>query len=441
MLSRPQPIGVLPLPAGWLVLPSPELVPEAGEIVRRLLSGHLPEAWPDALEAFARAAEGEVEAAAALIDPTGGGIAAYNHFVLTGEESSLDAARAAVSEALSAGKPQDGADAASGAADLAALVEVAAYSLGRPAQLPDDADLAELTGEIAAHVLSARAAAALEHGDPQTALDALVAAEAAARPVSAVLGALLLGQQASLLQEVNGADADVVEAYREAVDALRGLDAVEPAMAELALGQATAYQELASRSENAQHLLVEAVKMYHLALRLLRKDSQPQRYAFAHSNLALAYLAMPMGDARDKLRRGVAVQSLREALAYYTREQHPAEWSMVTLNLANALQHLPTTHPVENLVEAVGMYEELLAVRTPEADPLGHARVLANQGTALAHLGIHDQAGAKLDAAREIFTRFGDHGSVATVDAALADITAVAGGPVGEDATAGTGDR
>lgn len=415
-LSRPQPIGVLPLPAGWLAVPPRSAgavdAAECAEAVRRLLSGHLPDPWPQALTPFALAAGGAVDDAAKLIDPDAGGVHAYNHFVLTGDQTSLQTARTAA--------------AAEGDAELAALIEVAAYSLGCPADLPEASAIESgaLTGEIAAHVLAARAAAALERSDPQGALDALVSAEAAARPVSAVLGALLLGQQASLLQEVNGADADVVEAYREAVDALRGLDAVEPAMAELALGQATAYQELASHSGNATHLLLEAIRMYHLSLRLLRKESQPQRYAFAHSNLALAYLAMPVGEARDKLRRGVAVQSLREALTYYTREEHPREWAMVTLNLANALQHLPTTHPVENLVEAVDMYEEVLAVRTAEADPLGHARVLANQGTALAHLGIHDQATVKLTQARELFDRGGDAASVVTVDAALADVLA-----------------
>jgi hypothetical protein len=183
------------------------------------------------------------------------------------------------------------------------------------------------------------------------------------------------------------------------------------------------------------------VRTYHVALRLLRKESQPDRYAFAHSNLALCYLSMPMTQARDTLRRGVAVQSLREALSIYTRADHPREWAAVTLNLANALQHLPTTHPVENLVEAVGMYEELLVARPVDVDPLGHARVLANQGTALAHLGIHDQARPKLAAARELFAAAGDDGAVATVDAALADVeTAVTAG-AGANAGAGAGER
>ena len=409
MISRPQPLGVLPLPAGWLVLPATATGDEAGAAARdALMAGSLPPVWPPALRAVELAAAGDVEGAAAAVDPAAGPEHAYNHFVLTGEPASLAAAAAG----------------AEGDRDLAALVAVAAYALGRApsATLPDPAGL---DGEVAAHVLAAHAAARLEVSDAQGALDALVGAERAAATVAPVLAALLLGQQAGLLQEVNGADPDVVDGYREAVAVLDG-SAVRAAAAELTLGLATAHQELATAG--APGALGEAVRTYHVALRLLRKESQPERYAFAHSNLALCYLSMPMAEARDTLRRGVAVQSLREALTVYTRDTYPREWAAVTLNLANALQHLPTKHPVENLVEAVGMYEELLVARPVDADPLGHARVLANQGTALAHLGIHDQARPKLEAARELFAAAGDAGAVTTVEAALSDVAvAVAG--------------
>ena len=421
-LPRPQPLGVLPLPAGWLVVPERALTgaDPAGvqRAVERLLTGMLPLEWPVDLRAHQLAAGGDIAAAAAAIDPVVSAADAYNHFVLSGEATSLTLARSG------AELDQDG--------DLAAVVEVAAYTLGHPAVLPDVEDT-KLDLEVAAHVHAARAASCLEARDAQGALDALVAAESAAREVSPVLAAQLLGQQASLLQEVNGADDDVVAAYRESTDALRGLDAVEPAAAELILGMATAYQELASvGGPLSGQMLGEAVRAYHLALRMLRMAEYPERYAFAHSNLALAYLAMPMVDARDKLRRGIAVQSLREALKVYTREQHPREWAAVTLNLANALQHLPTTHPVENLIEAVGMYDELLVARPEDLDPLGHARVLANQGTALSHLGIHDQARLKLEAARTIFSAHGDIGSAATVTQALTEIDDVTGdGPPG----------
>ncbi len=410
-LARPQPLGVLALPAGWLLLPADVLATDQGAAARdALLAGLAPDPWPAGLEFLRLAADGDVEAAAALVDPASGPVAAYDHFVLTGEPASLAAARAG----------------AQGDPVLAALVEVAAYCQGA-SDVP--VDPTGLDGEVAAHALAALAAFHLEHGRAAQALAALEAGVEAARPVSPVVAAGLVGQVAALRQEASGADADVVRLYTEAVDALRGLPVVEPVMAELALGLATAYQELAARQGAAgAPLLLEAVRTYHLALRLLRRESQPERYAFAHSNLALAYLSMPMAEARDTLRRGVAVNSLREALRYYTRDEHPHEWAAVTLNLANALQHLPSTHPVENLVEAVGIYDDLLTVRDVTRDPQGRARVLANLGTALAHLGIHDRAAESLHEARALFEACGDDESLATVDAALAEVGAATAG-------------
>jgi tetratricopeptide (TPR) repeat protein len=400
LIARPQPLGVLPLPAGWLVWPVDALRdPAVAQARDGLLTGRLPEPWPAGVRAHELAAAGDATRAAESVDPGAGPEHAYNHVLLTGDETSLALARRDAS------------------GDLAALVEVAAYALGHADDLPPTDGL---DGEVLAHVLAARAAAALEAGDPQAALDALVTAEEAVRPVSPVLAAMVLGQQATLAHHVNGADPGVVTAYREASEALRGLDAVEQAAGEITLGLATAYHELAAGG--AQGLLLEATRTYHLALRLLHRERHPERYAFAHSNLALAYLAMPMTEAKDGLRRGVAVQSLREALAYYTREDHPREWASVTLNLANAMQHLPSTHPVDNLVEAVDLYDQLLEVRTRDADPVGRARVLANQGTALAHLGIHDQARLRLAEAREIFDGAGDAAAVATVDEAVREI-------------------
>ena len=143
--------------------------------------------------------------------------------------------------------------------------------------------------------------------------------------MSSVLGALLLGQQAGLLQEAQGADPDVVAAYVEAVDALRGMTAVEHALGELALGLGTAYHELAASREDGSGLLVEAVRCYHLALRILkapegRPQERPERYAFAHSNLALCYLAMPMtGRPRQAPPRGRRPVAARGAEVLHPR--------------------------------------------------------------------------------------------------------------------------
>jgi hypothetical protein len=53
------------------------------------------------------------------------------------------------------------------------------------------------------------------------------------------------------------------------------------------------------------------------------------------------------------------------------------------------------------------------------------ARLLANQGNALAHLGIGEHAVAKLRQAQELFAGAGDHSSASAVDATLAELEAV----------------
>ena len=51
--------------------------------------------------------------------------------------------------------------------------------------------------------------------------------------------------------------------------------------------------------------------------------------------------------------------------------------------------------------------------------------MLANQGTALAHLGIGEHAREKLLAAQELFTLVGEPGSALALETTLAELDAV----------------
>jgi tetratricopeptide (TPR) repeat protein len=129
-----------------------------------------------------------------------------------------------------------------------------------------------------------------------------------------------------------------------------------------------------------------------------------------------------MSDDGDRIRLGVAVTSLRAALRVFTPESHPVAWASTQLNLANALQYLPSVHQEANLDEAVQLYEEVLAYRDPLRDPLGYARILANQGNALGHLGVFGDARERLSRARELFAANGDEEAVEGVDEVLASL-------------------
>ena len=139
-------------------------------------------------------------------------------------------------------------------------------------------------------------------------------------------------------------------AVRDRPAALEGADGLRVTRAELHLNLAgLLHEQAAERPE----LLNAAIPHYHSALQLVLREEAPLLWASAHANLATAYLTMPMTEASDQLRLGVAAQSLRSALKVYTREDHPEQWASVQLNLANSLVYTPSKHQADNLVEAV----------------------------------------------------------------------------------------
>ncbi len=397
-LLRPQPVGVLPLPAGGLLLPD---VPGAADLVDRLAVGVLPTDWPAELAFFGRAAKGDVGGALALLaallaERPRDLLLRFDAFVLDPSPVAYAGLRDDVE-----GTP------------LAPLLAAAAFTAGVLDAAPDPAGL---DGELRAVVLLTAAAEAVEHGRPELAHGLLVDGVTACREVLPALAAQLLGA----LAELEPDPADRAARYAEAL-ALLPAGTPTQVRAELSYGRAVALQ-----AAGRPALLREAIRCYQQALVVFRRETHPLLFAEAQANLALCHLATPMVEARDQLRLGIAVQALRDALSVWDREHHPAQWASVTLNLANALQYLPSTHRQDNLVEAVEHYEELLAVRDAAQDPVGVARVLANQGNALAHLGIRDHARTKLVEAQRLFTSVGDDDSARAVGGTLVELAAVA---------------
>ena len=401
-VPRPQPLGVLGLPAGWLVLPD---VPGRAPVVEALRDGRVPEDWPEGTDFYGAAARGDAPAALRLLADVDAPWARVDAFVLDPTGDGLTALR---------DEPGVDADPV-----LRTVVQAAAFSAGLVDQPPDlaDADGEPLEGEVLALALLTRAAEALEHRGPAEAAEHLARASAAVRPVLPAAAAQLLGTLATL------EDPRVrVVRYDEAL-ALLPRGHVSQVRAELLLGRGVALQSLAG---DRAELLLEAVRSYQQALVVFRRETHPEEFAEAQTNLALCHLATPMAQAGEHLRLAVAVQALRDALSVWDPEQHPQRWASVTLNLANALQYLPSAHQADNLVEAVELYEQLLAARDPASDPLGHARVLANQGNALAHLGVLDHAEEKLRRARDLFAGQGETDAAAAVDGTLAELAALA---------------
>jgi len=161
---------------------------------------------------------------------------------------------------------------------------------------------------------------------------------------------------------------------------------------------------LQNASNGQRGALLQAVNSYQAALQSgVTQEDHPQLFAQLQNNLGLAYLSMPATGASHQLRNGIAVQSFRHALKVYTIEAFPDMWASVSMNLANALQYAPSSHPEENLIQAVETYEEVLQVRSRAKDPVAYALVLLNQANALAHLGMFKPALEKLAEAYKLF--------------------------------------
>jgi hypothetical protein len=278
---------------------------------------------------------------------------------------------------------------------IAALARAAAFAHGLVDDLPEPGPL---DGELAALVLMTAAAGLIERGDFAEACTRLFAAVEATRDAAPGFAALLELQLADVLP----AD-DVAAVVAHLKSGLRLAEHVEEPLvkAELWMKLGVALQEAGAGDRAA---LLEAVNAYQGALQSgVTEDGQPDWFGRIQNNLGLAYLSIPAREASDQLRAGIAVQSFRHALKVYDRETHPDMWATVSMNLANALQYLPSSHPEENLMRAVDIYEEVLEVRTEPRDPVAHALVLVNQANALAHLGIFKPAIEKAAHAYKLF--------------------------------------
>jgi len=301
---------------------------------------------------------------------------------------------------------------------LALLLEGVAWRLGLR-ETPPPAEGTD--GEVRAYLLALEAHHRLGRDDREGAARLLEEAARCVEEISPVFAARLYAERGGLEGGLAGPGLRAVPFYRRSLD-LFADTAFEQAQAEVWLQLGAAYQ---TEAQGRRELLLEAIRAYQEALKVLRPERDPEPYVLAQMNLGLCYLVLPMSEEGARLRPAIAVQALREAQKWADKETHPQLWASATLNLANALQQLPSAHPEQNLWEAVALYEEVLAVRRKEEDPLGFARVLANQGNALAHLGLFAQAVPRLEEARGLFEELGEVEGARAVETVLAEIQAL----------------
>ncbi|BAZ67538.1 hypothetical protein NIES4106_22930 [Fischerella sp. NIES-4106] len=130
----------------------------------------------------------------------------------------------------------------------------------------------------------------------------------------------------------------------------------------------------------------DSIQVYQDALRVFTWEKYPQEYAILHNNIAIAYLSMSGGSQQQYLFEGLAVQTFEAALKHIHLIDHPREYAMLQNNLGNALQYLPSSHPLDNLMRAIAAYDQALKVRNSKDTPIEYANTIANKANALLNL-------------------------------------------------------
>ncbi|UKO98952.1 hypothetical protein [Nostoc sp. UHCC 0870] len=170
--------------------------------------------------------------------------------------------------------------------------------------------------------------------------------------------------------------------YEEALPVLQQLAApAEVAEAQMNLGLV-----LQSLVPFSLAKITDSIAAYHEAMRVFTSQDYPQEYAILSNNIAIAYLSMSGGAEQKNLCEGLAVQTFEAALQQINLINHPKEYAMLQNNLGNALQYLPSSHPVENNLQAIAAYNEALKVRNAQDTPLEYANTIANKANALFNL-------------------------------------------------------
>lgn len=388
---RPQPLGVFSGPQGALLLPFVDDADALAQVLRGELRA-LPEPW----QFYALAIEDDA-AALARIATSDAPEHQLNRFIL---QPSLEHYHTLQTKFTG---------------ELRELLEAIAYQLNYRQSPPEPQAASQ---EIRAYLLATQAHHLLAQQHIEQSLALLEEAAQLVERLSPAFAARLFGEWAGVESMTGELSHKGVHYFEKALELFQQTS-FHAAEAELWLQYGMACQ---SRAGGQRGWLLKAVNAYQMSLRTVSRTHLPESYGLAQMNMALCYLNMPMNEEADKLRPAIAVQALREALHVFDKAQQPELWSSATLNLANALQHAKTSHPEENLWEAVALYQEVLEVRDAEREPVGFARVLANQGNALAHLGAFSRAVPRLEEARAIFSQQHDDDAAAAISEILEDI-------------------
>jgi tetratricopeptide (TPR) repeat protein len=146
--------------------------------------------------------------------------------------------------------------------------------------------------------------------------------------------------------------------------------------------------------QRAEHH-AEAIRDYRLALRYYTKRSAPREWAELNNDLAVEYLATPLGESGQNIEQALAAHEA--ALTVYTRKQEPRLWALVESDLCVVLRKRKVGSRSANVEAAIAACKLALTVRTRATAPSEFAATSENLALALSNRTVGTERG-NLDA-------------------------------------------
>ena len=374
---RPQPLGALPWPAG--MLRAARRRPSADEALAALVAGAEPAAWPAGLAFVRLALAGDVEAAA--------------HCVPAATSPATPGRRL---QPGGPGRRRRGPGTPSLAAALGtsrALVGTARFSLGLDDTPPP---VGAATGEVAAVVRSARASAALERGDVPGAVAELTEARGGRR------GGRQPGAGAPLCRHRGRAAARPAgPPGRRGGRGGRGAAGLPPQRARGAARRAAGDPRPGAAGARRRRPAPCSRRSWPTCRRRCRRSARTptrRRSPRATSTWRWPTCVMPMSDEGDRIRARRRGDVAAGGAARVHPGQPPGGLGQRAAQPRQRAAVPPQRPPGEQPRRGGPALRGAARLPGPRSrDPLGVARILANQGNALGHLGVFADARERLE--------------------------------------------
>ncbi len=163
---------------------------------------------------------------------------------------------------------------------------------------------------------------------------------------------------------------------------------------------ATGWDDFADDIKYMQQSIDEAIEHFDLALGVFNKENNPQEWARAHSERALAH-SMSMGETR-KQHLSQASDDYEAAFTVITSDTMPQQWAIMHLNRGLLCTKDIIIDPKTDALHALADFDAALTVFTPEVMPAKHRHTQLLRSFMLERLEWWEEAHTALRKAREM---------------------------------------